>query len=135
MTKPLVILFLTLVFAASTYASNADDVVVLKNGDRITGQIKGLQRDPGFWKSLEGSIDFGFSFTSGNDQYQTDLSATATYRTGDHSFTASIDSVFNGQTEGASTTRRQFTFDYRKQLTPRTLWEASLIYSKAISKV
>src|SRR5262249_16035629 len=75
--------------------------------------------DPGFWKRLEGSIDFGFSFTSGNDQYQTGLSATATHRTGDHSFTASIDSSFSGQREGTSTTRKEFSFDYRKQLTPR----------------
>ena len=193
-----VILLLILICVSSTYAKNDDDVVVLKNGDRLTGEIKGLQRgefrikadymaeavrldwarieriesksvfivslvngklftsgirllpsnsnkapnfvigptesafrvhqldviridpvEPGFWKRLEGSIDFGFSFTSGNDQYQTGLTATATYRTGDHSFTASIDSAFSGQTEGDSTTRRQFTFDYRKQLTPR----------------
>jgi len=81
--------------------------------------IRILPVDPGFWKRLEGSIDFGFSFTSGNDQYQTGLTATTTYRTGDHSFTASIDSAFSGQREGTSITRREFTFDYRKQLTPR----------------
>jgi len=187
-----------ILFCTPTFAKNTDDVVVLKNGDRLTGEIKGLQRgelkvkadymaeavrldwarierieskstfiislvdgqiltnvvrllpansaevanfvigssgaafrvaqmdviriipaEPGFWKRLEGSIDFGFSFTSGNDQYQTDLIATATYRTGQHSFTASIDSAFSGQPEGDSTTRKQFTFDYRKQLTSR----------------
>jgi Protein of unknown function, DUF481 len=198
MTRNLMILFLTLVCVSSIYAKD-DDVVVLKNGDRLTGEIKGLQRgelkikadymaeavrldwarieqleskstfiislvdgklftsamrlmpsnsnqspnfiiggrsdgalrvhqldvirivpvEPGFWKRLEGSIDFGFSFTSGNDQYQTGLTATATYRTGDNSFTASIDSAFSGQPEGTSTARRQFSFDYRKQLTPR----------------
>lgn len=193
-----VILFLTLTVASSTRAKNTDDVVVLKNGDRLTGEIKGLQRgelkfkadymaeavrldwskierieskstfiislvdgklftsvmrmlpsnsdqvpnfiigpsqdglrvpqldvvrilpaDPRFWQRLEGSIDFGLSFTSGNDQYQTNLTATTTYRTGKHSFTASIDSAFSGQPEGDSTTRKQFTFDYRKQLTQR----------------
>lgn len=193
-----VILFLILTVASSTRAKNTDDVVVLKNGDRLTGEIKGLQRgelkfkadymaeavrldwskierieskstfiislvdgklftsvmrmlpsnsdqvpnfiigpsqdglrvpqldvvrilpaDPRFWQRLEGSIDFGLSFTSGNDQYQTNLTATTTYRTGKHSFTASIDSAFSGQPEGDSTTRKQFTFDYRKQLTQR----------------
>jgi len=193
-----VILFLTLIGASSTRAKNTDDVVVLKNGDRLTGEIKGLQRgelkikadymaeavrldwskierieskstfiialvdgklftsvmrmlpsnsdqvpnfiigpsqdglrvpqldvvrivpaDPRFWQRLEGSIDFGLSFTSGNDQYQTNLTATTTYRTGKHSFTASIDTAFSGQPEGDSTTRKQFTFDYRKQLTQR----------------
>ena len=198
MIRNFLILFLFLVCVTSAYAKSDDDVVVLKNGDRITGDIKGLQRgelrikadymaeavrldwarverieskstfiislvdgklftsgmrlmpsnsdhapnfiigppgsavrvhqlevirivpvDPGFWKRLEGSIDFGFSFTSGNDQYQTGLTATTTYRTGKHSFTASIDSAFSGQREGTSTTRKEFTFDYRKQLTPR----------------
>ena len=187
----IVILFSSL----TVLAKNVDDVVVLKNGDRLTGEIKGLQSgelrvksdymaeavrldwarverleskstfmiwlvdgklvtdvmrlvpanssevanfvigqsikvhqldviriapaDRNFWKRLEGSIDFGFSFTSGNDQYQTELAATTTYRTGDHSFTASVDSSFSGQTEGTSLTRNQFSFDYRKQLTRR----------------
>ena len=193
------ILFLFLTCAGTTtFAKSDDDVVVLKNGDRLTGEIKGLQRGelrikadymaeavrldwarierleskstfmialvdgklftnvmrllpsnsneipnfvigssndairvhkldviriipaaPGFWRRLEGSVDLGFSYTSGNDQYQTQLTATTTYRTGDHSFTAAIDSAFSGQSEGDSTARKQFTFDYRKQLTPR----------------
>ena len=189
------IFFLNLLLALTALGKNVDDVVVLKNGDRMTGEIKGLQSgelriksdymaeavrldwskverleskstfmiwlvdgklvtdvmrllptnsseapnfvigssirvpqldviritpaDRQFWKRLEGSIDLGFSFTSGNDQYQTQLTATTTYRTGDHSFTASVDSAFSGQTEGTSLTRHQFTFDYRKQLNQR----------------
>lgn len=188
----------------TAFAKNVDDVVVLKNGDRLTGEIKGLQRgelrikadymaeavrldwtkverieskspflirlvdgklvtdvmrllptndseggtfiigssqsirvqqldvirmtpaDKQFWKQLEGSVDFGFNFTSGSDQYQTQLAATATYRTGEHSFTASIDSSFSGQTEGASLTRNQVSFDYRKQLNER--WYAGGLF-------
>ena len=196
--RPGLIIFINLVLALTAVAKNVDDVVVLKNGDRLTGEIKGLQggelrvksdymaeavrldwarverlesksvfmiwlvdgklvtnvirllpgnsseianfvignadqsikvhqldviritpADRQFWKRLEGSIDFGFSFTSGNDQYQTQLSATTTYRTGDHSYTASVDSAFSGQTEGTSLTRNQFSFDYRKQISPR----------------
>ena len=196
--RPGLIIFINLFLVLTALAKNVDDVVVLKNGDRLTGEIKGLQAgelriksdymaeavrldwakierlesksmfmiwlvdgklvtdvmrllpsnssevpnfvignadqslrvhqldviritpaDRHFWKRLEGSIDFGFSFTSGNDQYQTQLSATTTYRTGEHSFTASIDSAFSGQTEGTSLTRNQFSFDYRKQLSRR----------------
>jgi hypothetical protein len=192
------VVFLIVSCASTTWAKHNDDVVVLKNGDRLTGEIKGLQRgelkikadymaeavrldwamidrleskstfiislvdgklvtnvmrllpansseianfvigpsgdafrvpqmdvirivpaDPAFWKRLEGSIDLGFSYTSGNDQYQTQLNAITTYRTGDHAFTVSLDSAFSGQPEGDSTTRNQFTFDYRKQLTSR----------------
>src|ERR1700752_571563 len=193
-----VIVFLGFVSHLTATAASVEDVVVLKNGDRMTGEIKGLQRgelriksdymaeavrldwskvqrleskstymiwlvdgklvtnvmrllptnssvaanfvignsqetirvnqldviritpaDRGFWRRLEGSIDFGLSFTSGNDQYQTQLNATTTYRTGAHSFTASVDSALSGQTEGTSTTRNQFTFDYRRQLNER----------------
>jgi len=196
--RPGMIALLSLLCAFTAMAKNVDDVVVLKNGDRLTGEIKGLQRgelrikadymaeavrldwarvqsiesksmfmiwlvdgklvtdvlrllptnssevpnfvigssghafrvpqldviriapiERGFWKRLEGSIDLGFSFTSGNDQYQTQFAATTTYRTGDHSFTAAIDSSFSGQTQGTSQTRNQFTFDYRKQLNDR----------------
>ena len=192
------IFFVGCLFGLTAGAKSVEDVVILKNGDRMTGEIKGLQRgelrfksdymaeavrldwakverleskstfmiwlvdgklvtdvmrllptgkseaanfvignsqqtirvnqldviritpaDRGFWRRLEGSIDFGLSFTSGNDQYQTELIATTTYRTGAHSFTASVDSAFSGQTEGTSTTRNQFTFDYRRQLNER----------------
>ena len=192
------IIFLGFFLQLTAAAKSVEDVVVLKNGDRMTGEIKGLQRgelriksdymaeavrldwskvesleskstfmiwlvdgklvtdvmrllptnsseaanfvignsqetikvhqldviritpaDRGFWRRLEGSIDFGLSFTSGNDQYQTQLTATSTYRTGPNSFTASVDSAFSGQTEGTSTTRNQFTFDYRRQLNER----------------
>ncbi|HEU4711984.1 MAG TPA: DUF481 domain-containing protein [Pyrinomonadaceae bacterium] len=191
--------------AVTATAKHVDDVVVLKNGDRLTGEIKGLQSgelrikadymaeavrldwskverleskstfmiwlvdgklvtdvvrllpelsngtanflignsgqairvhqldviriaptEHTFWKKFDGSIDLGFSFTSGNDQYQTQVAATTTYRTGDHSFTASIDSSFSGQPEGDSSRRYQFNFDYRKQLNNR--WYAGAIF-------
>ena len=188
-------LVLILVWVVSACAARDDDVVILKNGDRLTGEIKSLQRgelrfkasymaeavrldwtkvqrlesksqfliyltngqrftgslqvasptelgnenfvigidkdrlrvnqidvlriapvEAMFWRQLEGSIDFGFSFTSGNDQYQAQLLATTTYRRGRHTMTASVDSVFSGQPKGTSTARKQFTFDYTRQL-------------------
>ncbi len=191
-------LVLILFWVMPVSAARDDDVVILKNGDRMTGEIKSLQRgelrfkasymaeavrldwtkvqrlesksqfliylingerftgslqvaspsqlgnenfvigvdrdrlrvnqidvlriapvEEMFWRQLEGSIDFGFSFTSGNDQYQAQLLATTTYRRGTHTMTASIDSVFSGQPKGTSTARKQFTFDYTKQLSPR----------------
>src|SRR6185369_11345445 len=38
------VVFVTLTCTSATLAKNTDDVVVLKNGDRVTGEIKGLQR-------------------------------------------------------------------------------------------
>lgn len=192
------VIIVLLLSAITVFARHTDDVVILKNGDRLTGEIKSLQRgelrikadymaesvrldwtkvekieskstymiwlvdgtqftnvmrmvpannadannfvigNPGdivsvrqmdvlriapvearFWKQLEGSVDLGLNYTSGNDQYQTELVATTTYRTGSHSFTTSIDSAFTGQPRGDSTNRNQFTFDYRKQLNQR----------------
>lgn len=192
-------LLLVIIACVSTaQAKHVDDVVILKNGDRLTGEIKGLQRgelkfkasymaeavrldwarverleskstfliyltdgtlftdlvqlvpsntteadnfaigvnqkivkvrqmdvlritpvESRFWRQLEGSIDLGFGFTSGNDQYQAELIATATYRKGDHSLTGSVDSAFSGQTKGESSARREFVLDYRKQLSPQ----------------
>jgi putative salt-induced outer membrane protein YdiY len=193
----ILILFVIISSALSAQAKRNDDVVILKNGDRLTGEIKGLQRgelkfkasymaeavrldwsrverleskdrylitltdgqlftdflglapasatadnfligtekdairvkqievlriapaEAKFWRQLEGAIDFGFSFTSGNDQYQAELAASAIYRRRDHSLTASLDSVFSGQPKGTSSARNQFNLDYRKQLSPR----------------
>ena len=199
--KSLVRLFLLLIVSVlciqSIAAKRNDDVVILKNGDRITGEIKGLSRgelrfkasymaeavrldwarverleskdqyqilltngelhtdslqliaansghdnffigatqgtlkvnqldviriapvEKEFLTQLEGSVDFGFSYTSGNDQYDLELVATATYRRGNNSMTGRIDSLFSGQTEGSSSARNQFTFDYRRQVSPK----------------
>jgi hypothetical protein len=81
--------------------------------------LKIMPVEAGFWRQLEGTMDFGLSYTSGNDQYQTEFSSSVTYRRGEHSVTARVDSVFSGQSEGTSNARNQFTLDYRKQLSPR----------------
>jgi hypothetical protein len=116
-------LFTSVMRLLPSNSSEIPNFVIGSSGDAHWVQqldvIRIIPAAPGFWRRLEGSIDFGLSYTSGNDQYQTQLTATTTYRTGDHSFTASIDSAFSGQTEGDSTARKQFSFDYRKQLTPR----------------
>jgi hypothetical protein len=194
----LLLITFALLLVLPVYAKRTDDVVILKNGDRLTGEIKSLQRgelrfkssymaeavrldwsrveqleskdsyliyltngqlytgflrlspasdavndnvligmeqgalrvkqmeilrlvpsEASFFKQLEGSVDLGLSFTSGDDQYQAQLAAAATYRRGDHSVTASIDSSVSGQTEGSSSNRNQFIVDYRKQLSPK----------------
>ena len=38
------VVFFVLLSGLTALAKNVDDVVVLKNGDRLTGEIKGLQR-------------------------------------------------------------------------------------------
>ena len=193
-----VLLLMLFLGAIPAHAKRKDDVVTLKNGDRLTGEIKGLQRgeltfkadymaeavnldwarverleskdkyqiylvngqlytdflslgpssatvtdnfliglnqpsfrvkqmevlriapvEARFRKQLEGSIDLGFSFDSGDDQYQAQLAASVSYRRGDHSVAAGIASDFTGQTEGNHSARNQFNLEYRKQLSPK----------------
>lgn len=195
--KRFLLLFVAIVVCSShAFAKRKDDVVILKNGDRMTGEIKSLQQGelrfkagymadsvrldwtqveslqskdlfqillkdgqlftdelrilPGsstdnfliggsksplkvpminvvrilpiegsFWSQLTGSIDFGFNFTSGTSQYQTELNATANYRRGDHSVNGTVNTSFSGQSDADSSARKQFTLDYRKQVSPR----------------
>ena len=180
--------------AAATFAKHKDDVVVMKNGDRMTGEIKSLKQgellfsasymvdavrldwskvarleskdsylismangyqfteqfkleDSGtdnfyigpsgvvkvsqmsvvrilpiendFWQQIEGSINFGLSFTSGNDQYDAFLSGNASYRRGASELSASFDTSFSGQPQGTKQARKQLTFGYRRQFAPR----------------
>ena len=197
-TTILLIAFAVLCNVSAAKAKRTDDIVILKNGDRLTGEVKGLSRgelrfkadymaeavrldwarvklleskdrflvyltdgklltdfvrlvaananetenfiigldrsalrvrqldvlrimpvEEKFWSQLTGNVDFGLSFTSGNDQYQTELNASATYRRDKDSVTATVDSVFSGQTEGSSSARKEFTLNYERQLTPR----------------
>jgi hypothetical protein len=106
----------------STSADAQNVIIDVANSPTIVRQLDVLRISPvetGFWKQLEGSVDFGLSYTSGNKQYSTELTAAATYRKGDHTFTSSIDSAFSGQPKAESTKRNQFTFDYRKQVNER----------------
>lgn len=183
--------------ALPVMAKHKDDVVVLKNGDRLTGEIKGLEHgelrfkasymaeavrldwaaverleskdryiisltsglyvtggvalspadaggegfvielgqtplkvkqldvlrirpaESGFLKQLAGTIDYGFNYTSGNDQYQSQLSASASYSKDNHSVAVQGTSVFGGQSNANRTQRNNFSVDYRKQFLPR----------------
>ena len=102
--------------------TSADNFHIGPGGVVNVSQMNVLRIQPietNFWKQLEGSIDLGLSFTSGNDQYQTEFSSTVTYRRGDHSLTGRLDSSFSGQTKGTKTARNEFGLDYRKQLSPK----------------
>jgi len=58
-----------------------------------------------FWRQLKGSIDAGYSYTSGNSQKTINNDATATYATPDWMASASISTSFSGQADAAKTNR------------------------------
>ncbi len=63
-------------------------------------------RKPTFWRQLQGSIDFGYSFSSGNSQSTLNADASAAYRAAGWEAGSTFDSTFGGQS-GASKTNRQ----------------------------
>jgi hypothetical protein len=110
--------------------------IVLNNGQRLVGKIEkvsgeeGKQTDfliseaagevqvpsasiakidsskPTFWRQLQGAIDLGSSFTSGNSQTTLNADTNAAYRTKGWEAATSFDSTFSGQ-PGASKTNRE----------------------------
>jgi len=63
-------------------------------------------KKPTFWRQLQGSIDLGYSFSSGNSQTALNVNTNAAYRTAGWEVATAYDSTFGGQA-GASKTNRQ----------------------------
>jgi putative salt-induced outer membrane protein YdiY len=59
-----------------------------------------------FWRKLQGSMDFGYSFTSGNTQSTLNLDTSAAYKTPRWEVATAFASTFSGQS-GASKTNRE----------------------------
>jgi hypothetical protein len=76
--------------------------------------IRILPFETRFLQQLNGSVDYGFGYTSGNSQYQSQVSATANYRKGSNSITGSTNVEFSGQSGGSSTARYDVYLDYRR---------------------
>jgi putative salt-induced outer membrane protein YdiY len=116
--------------------STATFHVVLNNGQRLVGKIEKISgerakredflireatgevqvssasvvnidsKKPTFWRQLQGAIDLGYSFTSGNSQSTLNADTSAAYRTRGWEAATSFDSTFSGQS-GASKTNRE----------------------------
>lgn len=116
--------------------STATYRVVLNNGTRLEGKIEKVTGDkakdqdflireaaeevqvpsadivsidtkkPTFWRQLQGAIDLGYSFSSGNSQTATNVNTDVAYRTARWEAGTAYDSTFGGQA-GASKTNRQ----------------------------
>jgi hypothetical protein len=75
-----------------------------------------------FWNQLTGNLDYGFDYTSGNDQTQSTLTSALGYIAYRYSLQLSGSSVFSGQTDGTNTSRN--TFDALAQYRFRRKWFA-----------
>jgi putative salt-induced outer membrane protein YdiY len=115
--------------------STATYRIVLNNGQRLVGRIEKQSgeaktedflireateevlvpsevivsietKKPTFWRELQGSIDLGYSFTSGNSQSTLNADTSAAYQTPRWKAATSFDATFSGQS-GASSTNRE----------------------------
>jgi len=77
------------------------------------------QQKASLWAQLNGSIDYGFSFVSGNNEVQSSLGANVAYRGERNQVSSSLSSSFSGQSETTNTTRESFSADYSRILTQK----------------
>jgi putative salt-induced outer membrane protein YdiY len=63
-------------------------------------------KKPTFWRQLQGAIDVGYSFASGNNQSTLNADTSAAYKTPGWETAASFDATFSGQS-GATNTNRE----------------------------
>ena len=200
------VLIVILLLACPVFGKRKDDVVVMKNGDRFTGEIKSLQHGelifksdymidsvhldwkrverldskdsyivglssgdrvtgsiervatasdsgPGFqiveanstikvkpeeviaiqqhevrfWDQLTGSVNYGLSFSSGNNSTNSSLSASVAYTAEKNSVQLNSTSQFDAQSQGKNTNRFTFDSEYERMLTGK--WIAAGLLS------
>jgi putative salt-induced outer membrane protein YdiY len=73
-------------------------------------------RSPTFWRQLQGAVDFGYSFTSGNNQSSLNSNTRAAYKTPGWEAATSFDSTFSGQPGASKTNRQDFQGTFSKFL-------------------
>jgi putative salt-induced outer membrane protein YdiY len=73
-------------------------------------------KKPTFWRQLQGSIDLGYSFSSGNSQTSLDVGTSAAYRTAEWEAATAYDSTFGGQAGAPKTNRQDLQTTFAKYL-------------------
>jgi len=73
-------------------------------------------KKPTFWRQLQGSINFGYSYASGNGQSSLNLDTNATYKTKAWEVVTSQTSTFSGQSGAASTNVQELDTTFAKFL-------------------
>ena len=76
---------------------------------------------PGFWKTLQGSLGLGYSFTRGNaEQTQSSVSAQGNYRKENYRLQGDLTSIFARQEDAETTSRHALNGRYDRYLSDRT---------------
>jgi putative salt-induced outer membrane protein YdiY len=101
--------------------AQADDFLIREATEEVqvsSANVVSLEtKKPTFWSQLQGSLDFGYSFSSGNSQSALNADTSAGYKTPRWEATTSFDSTFSGQSGGSKTNREDLQATYSKFLT------------------
>ena len=76
----------------------------------------------GFWKRLDGSVNFGLTYTQANNAFQYNLSGDANYRSRRNFATLDGQSIFNTQDDAESTQQYNLTLVLSQFLEERKRW-------------
>jgi hypothetical protein len=94
---------------ASGDNTKAKDVLIHEATEEVqvlsTEIVRIDTKKPTFWRQLQGNIDFGYSFASGNGQTTVNADTSAAYRTPKWDTGTSFGSTFGGQSGGSRTNR------------------------------
>lgn len=140
-----------------TIQSKDTFIVALRNGERVTGFISKEitpgdggknfkiiaagsavevnpseviaigQREGSAWNQLTGSVNYGFSFASGNSATSSSLGADVAFRNTKNSVMVATTSQFNSQTNAENTNRFTLDSQYIRMVTNK--WLAAGLFS------
>ena len=96
--------------------SAPDNVVERRRAEVVTLQSMEKSR----WNQMKGSIDYGFSYASGNSQTQSSFGANAEYRGERNWVIGKASSTYSGQSDGTSTQRETLSGAYWRRFTNKT---------------
>jgi putative salt-induced outer membrane protein YdiY len=100
--------------------ANSEDFMIREASEELqvpsTTVVTIDTKKPTFWRQLQGSIDFGYSFTSGNSQTTVNADSSAAYKTTGWEASTSLDSTFSGQSTGTRTNREDLQGTFTKFL-------------------
>jgi putative salt-induced outer membrane protein YdiY len=100
--------------------ANTEDFLIHEASEEVqvpsVAIVKMDTKKPTFWRELQGAIDFGYSFTSGNSQATWNADTSAAYQTPKWKVATSFDSTFSGQSGGSKTNREDLQVTFTKFL-------------------
>jgi len=89
--------------------------------------IRVLPVEDSLWRQINGSIDYGFSFISDNNETQSSLGANASYLGERNNVELSLTSTLSSQTSGSNTSRTSFSTEYSRRVSDN--WSAIALTS------